>query len=80
MIEALIYFGVGLLVYLLAYGPVDWADAWVYVIASLWPFVLLWWALPYALAVAAIVLFIAAGISAWDWVRKRKRVSGPRSP
>lgn len=52
---AAIYFAVGLLIYLLGYGPVDWSDAWVYVIAILWPAVLIWWSLPYLLLIGVVI-------------------------
>jgi hypothetical protein len=67
--ELVIYLAIGLLVRLLAYGPVDWADAWVYVTVALWPAVLLWWSIPYLIAAAAIVLLacLCAGL------RKRLR-------
>lgn len=67
--SCVIYVAVGLLVYLLAYGPVDWSDAWVYVISGLWPAFLIWWALPYVLAAIATVVavVILVSVSLWAW-------------
>lgn len=60
------YLAVGLLVYLLAYGPVDWSDAWVYVIAILWPFVLVWWWLFYIIGFVLMLMLPAAIVVLWD--------------
>nr|BDD44192.1 hypothetical protein 22 [Balneolaceae bacterium] len=62
----ILYFAAGMLVYLLAYGQPDWSDAWVYVIAALWPFVLLWWLLPYAIGLTVLILLAVACMAAWD--------------
>lgn len=60
-----VYLAVGLLVYLLGYGPVDWSDGWVYVIAALWPFVVIWWSLFYIIAMGAVFLLIMAVAATW---------------
>ena len=66
-----VYFAAGLLVYLLAYGPVDWSDAWVYVIAALWPAFLIWWALPYVLIIGIALVIVVLGVAAWESIRNR---------
>ena len=61
-ISAIIYLGIGFLVYMLIYAPdvFVWSDPWIYIIAALWPFALAWEFLVIifwiALAVGAVVL------------------------
>ena len=64
-----IYLAIGLLVYLLAYGQPDWSDAWVYVITALWPFLLLWWVLPYAIGLIVLMLIVVSCLAAWDYYK-----------
>lgn len=66
-----IYLALGLLVYLLGYGPVDWSDGWVYVIVALWPFVVIWWCLFYILAIGAAFLLIGLSVTAWGHFRSK---------
>ncbi len=41
---AIVYLGIGFLVYMLIYAPdvFIWSDPWVYIISALWPFALAW--------------------------------------
>ena len=71
--ETLIYLGVGLLVYLLAIGPVDWSDAWVYVIMTLWPFFLIWWALFYIVGFLVLFVVLALIATTWEYFGGRSR-------
>lgn len=75
LVDVAVYLAIGLLVYLLAYGPVDWSDAWVYVIVILWPFVLFWWSLFYIACFVGIVLALltvaALGTAAWVRIKSK---------
>jgi hypothetical protein len=71
IISLMFYLAFGLLVYLLAYGSVDWSDEWVYVIVMLWPFALLWWSLLYIVLFVAVLALIPAVIIFYDYLTSR---------
>lgn len=56
---AIIYLGIGFLVYMLIYVPdvFTWGDPWLYIIAALWPFALAW---EFFVIIFYIILVIAA--------------------
>lgn len=59
---AIIYLGIGLLVYMLIYAPdvIVWSNPWVYIISALWPFALAW---EFFIIILWLILFVfAAGI------------------
>jgi hypothetical protein len=68
IISLMFYLAFGFLVYLLAYGPVDWSDEWVYVIVVLWPFALLWWGFLYIALLVAVLALFPAVIFFYDWL------------
>jgi hypothetical protein len=68
MTSLMFYLSFGLLVYLLAYGSVDWSDEWVYVIVMLWPFALLWWGFLYIALLVAVLALFPAVIFFYDWL------------
>lgn len=57
------YVATGLAFHLIAYGEVDWAGAFVYVVMAFWP-ILLAWELLKVLAVVAVVVLAGLGIYA----------------
>lgn len=55
------YAAAGLAFHLIAYGSVDWSDAFVYVVMAFWPLLLAWEILK-ILAIIAIVVLVGLGV------------------
>lgn len=71
LVDVAVYLAIGLLVYLLSYGPVDWSDAWVYVIVILWPLALMWWSLFYIACLIGVLFLASVVFAAWEYSRGR---------
>jgi len=71
--SVIIYMAIGFLVYMLLYAPdvFAWSDPWIYIIAALWPFALIWEFLVIifwiALAVGVVILICYL----YDYFRNR---------
>jgi len=63
-----VYFGIGLLVYLLLYAPdvFVWSNPWVYIVTVLWPFALLWEFLYILMWIVIIVIVVAGAMIIFD--------------
>jgi predicted membrane channel-forming protein YqfA (hemolysin III family) len=61
------YAAAGLAFHLVAYGSVEWSDAFVYVVMAFWPLLLAWEILKIVLIVAVVVL---AGLGIYWLVRE----------
>lgn len=68
---AIVYLGIGFLVYMLIYAPdvFTWNDPWVYIIAALWPFALAWEFLVIIFWIALAVCAVIAVCAIYDHVR-----------
>lgn len=69
---AIVYLGIGFLVYMLIYAPnvFTWNDPWLYIIAALWPFALAWEFLVIIFWIALAVCAVIAVCVLYDHVRK----------
>lgn len=69
------YVATGLAFHLIAYGEVDWAGAFVYVVMAFWPLLLAWELLKILAIVALVVL---AGLAVYAVVRGATGRAGGR--
>jgi hypothetical protein len=60
------YAAAGLALHLIIYGPVDWSDAFVYVVMAFWPLLLAWEIFKIVVIVGVVVL---AGLGLYWLVR-----------
>jgi len=75
LIALAFYAATGLAFHLIAYGDVDWSDAFVYVVMAFWP-LLLAWELLKVLAIVAVV--VVAGLAVYAVVRAVMSRAGGR--
>jgi len=68
---AIVYLGIGLLVYMLIYAPdvFTWSDPWLYIIAAIWPFMLAWEFIVIIFWIALAVCAVIAVCAIYDHVR-----------
>lgn len=72
-ISAIIYLGIGFLVYMLIYAPdvFVWSDPWIYIIAALWPFALMWEFLVIIFYIILVIVAIGLVCFSYDYFRGR---------
>lgn len=72
-ISAIIYLGIGFLVYMLIYAPdvFVWSDPWIYIIAALWPFALAWEFLVIIFWIILVIVAIGLVCFLYDYFRNR---------
>jgi hypothetical protein len=77
LVGLLFYAAAGLAYHLIAYGDVEWSDAFIYVVMAFWPILLAWEILKVLLLLLVVVL---AGLGLYWLVRSLIARLGGRGP